>query len=292
MATPVNVAKEIEAAVDPKLDTLLNNFTPDQQKMLLTAYSNYSGLIQAGITDKDSLDGYVTTEYGITKEDAANYKVLKDAGITKISDVQKKINSGIDSNGAGTNELTVSGNNRYFIHTNVLCKDTNGNKQMQSILINNIADDTLWQTYNKGMMYSSTMTTSQSTGANRMRELLTSAGGDSVTKVDTCRGVAIYTDSKKTKTIKGYLSQSDYNNLDPSIINNDQTKLMNAAFEVPAPTPAGNPQKKEGFSQMSNVYDDEKPYSVLETNIVTKFYVVSIVVILLYILFRLYEKTR
>jgi hypothetical protein len=113
-----------------------------------------------------------------------------------------------------------------------------------------------------------------------------------MTKVDTCRGVAIYTDSKKTKTIKGYLSQSDYNNLDPSIINNDQTKLMNAAFEVPAPTPAGNPQKKEGFSQMSNVYDDEKPYSVLETNIVTKFYVVSIVVILLYILFRLYEKTR
>jgi len=292
MTTPTSVTKQIEAAINPKLDTLLNNFTPDQQKTLLTAYSNYSTLSEAGITDKDSLAGYISTEYGITKQDASNYKALKDAGIASISDVQKKINNATSKNGSLTNELTVAGNNRYFIHTNVLCKDVNGNIQKQSILIDNIADDTLWQKYNQSLMYSSAMTSSQSAGANRMRELLTTAGGDSLTNMDTCRGVAIYTDSNKSKTIKGYISQSDYNNLDPAIIDNDQTKLMNAASQNKSPSPAGSPGKKEGFSSITNVYDNEKPYAAMETTIVTKFYLVSIGVILLYILFRLYEKTR
>jgi hypothetical protein len=137
------------------------------------------------------------------------------------------------------------------------------------------------------------MTTSQSSGANRMREILIGFGAESSSTVDKCRGVAIYTDLKKSKTIKGYISQSDYDNLDPSIINNDQTSLMNALTSIKSSSsPAGSATKKEGFSPIAHVYDDEKPYVALENNIITKFYFVSIVVILLYILFRLYEKTR
>jgi hypothetical protein len=284
---PTSITKQIEAAINPKLDTLLNNFTPDQQKTLLTAYSNYSALDASGVSNIGVLPDYVKNTYGITVEDAANYQELKGAGINKLSDVQKKL--GNASN--GSNELTISENGRYFIHTNVKCKDIAGNLRDQSILIDNISDDTLWQKYNKGLMYSSTMTSSQFAGANRLRELLTSAGAESTASMDVCRGVAVYTDSKKTKTIRGYIAQSDYDNLDPGIINHEQTALTNSLNASLNASPAG-PPKKEGFSPITHVYDDEKPYVALENNIVTKFYFVSIAVILLYILFRLYEKSR
>lgn len=263
--------------------------TSDQQKKLLTAYRNYSELDKTGISDMKSVPSYVETKYGISIDDAKNYQKLKDVGIKTVADAQKKINNAAATTATDTNELLLKEKSRYFIHTNTKCKDiTNGDLQNQSILIDNISDDSLWQKYNKGLMCSST--TSDYTGSNRMRELLSNVGATSLSTMDECRSVSVYTDASKSKTIRGYVSKADYENMDPSIINNEQSKTMNSS--VSSNTPAPSPVAIENFSTLHTVYDDEKSYAVMENNIVTKFYFISISVILLYILFRLYEKSR
>jgi hypothetical protein len=270
------------------LPSFLDNFTDEEKKTLGTAYSNYISLDASGVTNMASLPAYVTANYGVNAQDALNYNSLKGMGITTIADVQTKINNAVSTNAGSSNEIKMKDKNRYFIHTNTQCKDLNGKSQYQSILINNISDDTLWKKYNSSLMYSSSMTSSQSAGANRMRQLLSNMGADSLASMDKCRGVAVYTDSTKSKTIRGYVSLSDYNNLDPSVINNDQSDMMNSSSK----SESNSPVESEGFTPISHVYDDEKPYADLENNIITKFYFVSITVILLYILFRLYEKSR
>ena len=262
--------------------------TSDQQKKLLMAYSNYSELDKTGISDIKSVPSYVETKYGISIDDAKNYQKLKDVGIKTVADAQKKINNAASTNATDTNELSLKEKSRYFIHTNTKCKDKNGDLQNQSILIDNISDDTLWQKYNKGLMCSST--TSDYTGSNRMRELLSNIGATSLSTMDECRGVAVYTDASKSKTIRGYVSNTDYENMDPSIINDEQSKTMNASAS--SNTPAPSPVKIEPFSTLHTIYDHEKPWAAMENSIVTKFYFISISVILLYILFRLFEKSR
>jgi hypothetical protein len=262
--------------------------TDDEKNKIITAYSNYSELENNGISDIKSIPSYIKKKYGISIDDATNYQKLKDVGIATIADAQKKIKNAASTNATATNELSLKEKSRYFIHTNTKCKDSNGDLQNQSILIDNISDDTLWQKYNKGLMCSST--TSDYTGSNRMRELLSNIGATSLSTMDECRGVAVYTDASKSKTIRGYVSKADYENMDPSIINDEQSKTMNAS--VSSNTPAPSPVVIEKFSTLHSVYDDEKPWAAMENNIVTKFYFISISVILLYILFRLYEKSR
>jgi len=262
--------------------------TDDEKQTIVTAYRNYYELENDGISDIKSVPSYIKKKYGMTVDDAKNYQRLKDTGIKTLADVQKKIKNTVSTNATDTNELSLKEKSRYFIHTNTKCKDANGDLQNESILIDNISDDTLWQKYNKGLMCSST--TSDYAGSNRMRELLSNIGATSLSTMNECRGVSVYTDASKSKTIRGYVSKMDYENMDPSIINDEQSKTMSAS--VSSNTPAPSPNNSENFSTMHTIYDHEKPWAAIENNIVTKFYFISISVILLYILFRLYEKLR
>jgi hypothetical protein len=247
---------------------------------------NYKKLNALGISNVDSLPSYFSNTYGITTDDAANYKTLTDKKIKTFSDVKKLLSTPTSPN----NEITITNNNRNFIHTNIQCKDDNGETQNLSVLINNISDDSTWQSYKSNMSLTPTVTST--TGLNQLFEILKSNGTNSVGTMEKCKGVSVYTDSTKTKSIKGYILENDFKNLDVNFVNSGETLVMNANVKsfTPAPPPA-----PEAFSTReplsTTVYSDEKPYVFIENNIITKFYFASLVVILLYILFRLYERS-
>jgi len=105
------------------------------------------------------------------------------------------------------NELTLSSNNRYFLHTPVQCTDENGKRQTQSILIDNITDNSLWNMNTEKLKCS--LLSSSSQQYTKISQINVDKKDDSSlpsANTEKCRNVSVYADANKKNVISGYIS--------------------------------------------------------------------------------------
>jgi len=227
------------------------------------------------------------------------------------------------------NEITLSANNRYFLHTPVQCNDENGKRQTQSVLIDNITDGSLWN-MNTEKLKCSLLSSSpqQYTSVNQISAAQKGASLSSG-NIEQCRSVSVYADANKKKVISGYITLDDYKNLDPSAVLNAPGSMPLTPSAVtpgptppppgpstmtpgpspaptqnlgqflndylnPKPSPAGSPAgtQKEGFSTLINETDllETNAFHKIKNNSIIRFYFVSLLVIFIYILHRISKK--
>jgi len=226
------------------------------------------------------------------------------------------------------NELTLSTTGRYFLHTPAQCLDENKKAQPQSILIDNITDNSMWNMNNQKLKCSLLNASSQLKPAASNTNSLPS--GD----MENCRKVSVYTDASKKNVISGYVTLDDYKNISPIAVVNPPTPGPSESpgsittepvvttppmTTEPIPTSPGatpEPTKSTGeiidnylksgnasippekFTLLSNAYDDD--YDSMDTSFLYKvktdsplrFYIISIFVIFVYILYRLVQKMK
>ena len=214
------------------------------------------------------------------------------------------------------NELTLSSNNRYFLHTPVQCNDENGKRQSQSILIDNITDNSLWNMNTEKLKCSLLSSSSQ--------QYATQKGSSSLSSMNTekCRNVSVYADANKQNIISGYISFDDYTNINPAAILNapgaapltpgstpltpGSTPLTPGPSPSPAPmSPGATPAPTQNLGVALNNYLNPKPspggspggiptegFSVMQMDpfSIFRFYFISLFVIFIYILHRMSKK--
>jgi len=228
------------------------------------------------------------------------------------------------------NELTLSANNRYFLHTPVQCNDENGKRQTQSILIDNITDNSLWNMNTEKLKCSLLSSSSQQyTSVNQISADQNGSSSLSSMNTEKCRSVSVYADASKNKVISGYITLDDYKNLDPSAVlktpgsmplapgatpepTQNQVNLTPNATSVLTPGPATGaspsltpgaspsltpvaspgPSPKEGFSTLIDETDllETNAFHKIKNNSIIRFYFISLFVIFIYILHRMSKK--
>jgi len=229
------------------------------------------------------------------------------------------------------NELTLSKDNRYFLHTPVQCIDENGKLQTQSVLIDNITDNSLWN-MNTEKLKCSLLSTS-------INQMSVAKKGDSLSSANTekCRSVSVYTDATKNEIISGYITLEDYKNLDPVAVLNSSGAKPLAPGSIPlapgsmplapgsiplapgsiplapgsmplapggpqSPTPGATPEPTQNLGDSLNNYlnpstenfststNETNAFHKIRNNSVLRFYFISLLVIFIYILYRIYNK--
>jgi hypothetical protein len=209
------------------------------------------------------------------------------------------------------NELTLSADNRYFLHTPVQCTDENGKLQTQSVLIDNISDNSLWNMNTEKLKCSLLSTSSQQYSS--VNQIAAEKKGASLSSASTekCRSVSVYADVDKKNVISGYITLDDYKNVNPSAVLNSpgaspgsiplspgaapgaiSSKTISPS---PSPTVSTNPGKistTEQFSTLINENDllETNAYYKIKNNSVLRFYFISLFVIFVYILHKIYCK--
>ena len=193
------------------------------------------------------------------------------------------------------NELTLSSKNRYFLHTPVQCKDEKGNLQKQSVLIDNITDNSMWDMNTQKLKCSLLQTSPQYKTINQINA---SQKGESLPSAETemCRNVSVYADENKSKIISGYISLDDYKNVS-----------TNAIAKSPGSSPVLSPGSSLGLSQslspsattenfstldFHNMQYEPSFLSKIKNNSILRFYFVSLLIIAFYIIFRLFQKLQ
>jgi len=227
------------------------------------------------------------------------------------------------------NELTLSTTGRYFLHTPAQCLDENKKAQFQSILIDNITDNSMWNMNNQKLKCSLLNASSQ------LKPMASNTNSLPSGDMENCRMVSVYTDTSKQNVISGYVTLDDYKNISPIAVVNPSTPgpsespapmtttpmtpgpspmtpgpSPTAPGETPAPTKSigqqiddyiksgSAPGPSEPFTILSSAYDDDKHsmdtsflYKVT-TDSPLRFYIISIFVIFVYILYRLVQKMK
>ena len=144
------------------------------------------------------------------------------------------------------NELTLSANNRYFLHTPVQCNDENGKRQTQSVLIDNITDGSLWN-MNTEKLKCSLLSSSPQQYAS-INQISAEKKGASLSSgnIEQCRSVSVYADASKKKVISGYITLDDYKKVDPAAVLNTPGTIPLTPGTIPLtpgtiPGPTQNP---------------------------------------------------
>ena len=184
------------------------------------------------------------------------------------------------------NSPTTPGN-RYFLNTKTPCKDSGGKLQDRAVLIDNVlqskVNNSNTQGYN-GLLYSlfSSLDNIASSSIFHVQDIcgttplsLSSPSSSSYSpsssgiimgsNLPTCAPVTVYIDGTNTGVTSAYLTQSDIQEVDPLAI------------------------QSEGFTCTNNENKNKKNK---EMDMVTQFYIGSLIAISVFILYSLYQKVR
>lgn len=221
------------------------------------------------------------------------------------------------------NELILSANNRYFLHTPIQCTDENGKLQSQSILIDNISDNSLWNMNTEKLKCSLLDTTTNQMSSEKQGTPLSS--GDT----QKCRSVSVYADADQQKVISGHISLDDYKNVNPIAVLNTPGQRPSKSPVIspvlspgptpgPIPTPGATPAPTQNLGSALNNYLNPMPspgpspgalsaenfetlmnepdlihsnvFHKIRNNSVLRFYFISLFIIIVYILHRMCKK--
>lgn len=217
------------------------------------------------------------------------------------------------------NQLTISENNRYFLHTPIQCIDENEKMQTQSVLIDNISDNSLWNANTEKLKCSLLSSSAQQyTNINQISAAKKGASLSSANK-EQCRSVSVYADKTKKNIISGYITLDDYKNLDPVAVLNSPGSASNGSpgaspgsspsaspSASPGASPGASPEKSLGeslnpspggsttetFSTLTNETDLLKTnaFHKIKNDSIVRFYFISLLVIFIYIIYRICKK--
>ena len=180
------------------------------------------------------------------------------------------------------NSPTTPGN-RYFLNTKTPCKDASGKLQDRSVLIDNVLQSKVNKSNNNGLLYSlfSSLDNIASSSIFRVQDVCgttplylsssspSSTGTNMGSNLPTCAPVTVYIDGTQTGVTSAYLTQSDIQEVDPLAI------------------------QSEGFTCTKNENKNKKNNkNKKEMDMVTQFYIGSLIAISIFILYSLYQKVR
>jgi hypothetical protein len=178
---------------------------------------------------------------------------------------------------------TIPGN-RYFLNTYTPCLDSSGNQQPRSVLVDNVLTSSVNKSNdygNQGLLYSlfaslDNMNTSDlfnvkdacaGNPINLPIQSQTSIGSGSlfVSDLPQCAPVSVYINGGNTTSVSGWMIESDITKVDPL--------ALSEGFDLKMDTDAINGKNRELFTQ-----------------IMVWFYIIALIIIAAYMIYRLMKK--